>query len=336
MAVMKRSWLVLTAASLVLSLAVPVLYGGMDSIRAASTVPAGTILLVVSMIFGCWLFNAARIRLLVHALGGRLGVRAAVAIVMASEFAGVATPAGAGNPATYLLLLSRQGLPVSSGAAVIAVDQFMDLVFFASAVPIAIALFVLQGGISHPIRVIWLIVALFLAGVTVLILVLRNYRSLVLAAGRLVQRLPRLRRFRFRMARGVLGFRNSVRVLLQMGPGRLLLLYLFCLAHWLLRYGVLPVVVMALDKAVPWGYLFVMQGVLLFIGHVTVLPGGGGGVEVGFSALLTPYMGATATAAALLLWRFGTFYFYLIAGAPVFMVATGRAAGRLMRAQGDH
>lgn len=336
MTVMKRSWLVLTAASLVLSLAVPVLYGGMDSIRAVGAVPTSSILLLIGMIFGCWLFNAARIRLLVRALGGRLRLRTAVATVMASEFAGVATPAGAGNPATYLLLLSRQGLPVSSGAAVIAVDQFMDLVFFASAVPIAVVLFVLEGGISHPLRIIGLVVGLFLAGLTILALVLCNYRTLVLAAGRLVQRLPRLRRFRFRMARGVLRFRNSVRVLLKMGLGRLLLLYLFCLAHWMLRYGVLPVVVLALDKAVPWGYLFVMQGMLLFIGHVTVLPGGGGGVEVGFSALLTPYMGATATAAALLLWRFGTFYFYLIAGAPVFMVATGRAAGRLMQAQNNH
>jgi uncharacterized protein (TIRG00374 family) len=327
---MKRSWLILTGASLVLSLAIPVVYGGVDSIRAVRNVPPSAILLLVGMIMGAWAFNAARIRLLARALGGTLSRRAAFTTVVASEFAGVATPASAGNPATYILLLSRHGLPVSGAAAVVAVDQLTDLVFFGTAMPIAIVLFALDGGISHPLRVAGLMVGLFVLGVATLVLLLHNYRTIMLLIGRLLHRTPRLRRFRMRLARGALRFRYSVRVLLGMGTGSLILLYLYCLGHWMLRYGVLPVVIWVLGKAVPWGYLFVIQGVLLFLGQVSFLPGGGGGVEIGFSALLSPYMGATATAAALLLWRFGTFYWYLIAGAPVFMLVTGKMAGRLM------
>lgn len=325
---MKRSWLILTAASLVLSLAVPVIYGGVDSLRAIRAVSPASIAMLLAMILGAWAFNAARIRLLVRALGGELNRRSAYATVMASEFAGVATPAGAGGPATYLLLLSRHGLSVSGAAAVVAVDQFTDLVFFATAVPVAVVLFAFDGGISHPLRIAALIIGLFVVGLVTLILLLRNYRPIMLAIGRMLHRMPRLRRIRFRLARGVLRFRHSVRVLLGMGLWRLVLLYLYCLGHWMMRYGVLPVLIGLLGHAIPWGYLFVMQGILLFLGQVTVLPGGGGGVEIGFSALLAPYLGATLTATALLLWRFCTFYWYLIAGAPVFMLVTGRAAGR--------
>lgn len=328
---MKRSWLVLTIASLVLSLSIPVLYGGLDSLRAIRAVQPSAILLLIGMIVAAWVFNAMRIRLLVKALGGTLNHRAALTAVIASEFAGVATPAGAGNPATYILLLSRSGLPVSAAAAVVAVDQFINLVFFGTAVPIAVLLFALDGGISHPLRIAGLMVALFVLGLATLVLLLRNYRPIALAVGRVLGRLPRLQRFRFRLARGLLRFRNNVRMLLGMGFPRLVLLYLYCLVHWMLRYGVLPMVVWLLGKAVPWGYLFVMQGILLFLGQVTFLPGGGGGVEVGFSALLAPYLNATSTAAALLLWRFATFYWYLLAGAPVFIVATGRTATRLRK-----
>lgn len=331
---MKRSWLVLTAASLVLSLAIPVVYGGLDSLRAVRAVRPSAILLLIGMIIVAWAFNAARIRLLVQALGGALSCRAALTVVIASEFAGVATPAGAGNPATYIVLLSRYGLSVSSAAAVVAVDQFTNLVFFGTAVPMAVMLFALDGGISHPLRIAGLMVGLLVLGLTALVLLLRNYRSIALTIGRCLQPFPRLRRFRFRLGRGTLRFHDNVHVLLRMGLVRLILLYLYCLLHWMLRYGVLPMVIWLLDQSIPWGYLFIMQGILLFLGQVTFLPGGGGGVEIGFSALLSPYLNASSTAAALLLWRFATFYWYLIAGAPVFMLATGRMAMRLRKLPG--
>lgn len=326
---MKRPWLVLIVISLILSLAIPLLYGGFGSLRTAQAVPLQGLLLLLAMILLAWCCNAARIRLLVKALGGQLRRRDAFTTVIASEFAGVATPAGAGNPATYVLLLSRQGLPVSSGAAVVAVDQFTDLVFFGTTIPVAIVLFVLNGGISHPARVIGLMLALLLLGLALLVLLLRNYHALLLFLGRVLFRFQRLRRFRFRWARGALRFRRSVRILAGMGLGRLGLLYLYCLLHWMLRYSVLPMVILVLGKSIPWGYLFIMQGVLLFVGQVTFLPGGGGGVEIGFSALLTPYLDAATTAAALLLWRFVTFYWYLLAGAPVFILATGKTFARL-------
>jgi len=323
---MKRSWLILTAASLLISLTIPILYGGLDSLHAVRTVSWGAGLLLLLMVLGGWLCNTARIHLLVRALGGSLRLRTVLMIVLASEFAGVATPAGAGNPATYVVLLSRHGMSVSSSAAIIAIDRLTDLVFFGTAIPIAILLFALDSGISHPLRIAALVVVLFLLGLFALVLFLRHYRCLAALLGAILLRTDRLRRFRLRGMRGVLRFRSSIQILLEMGLGRLVLMYLYCLAHWLLRYSILPVVIWIFGQSIPWGYLFVMQGVLLFLGQVTFVPGGGGSVEVGFSALLAPYLSATPTAAALLVWRFTTFYWYLIAGAPVFLLASAQAS----------
>jgi uncharacterized protein (TIRG00374 family) len=326
----KKAWILLIIASLALSVTVPVLYGGMDAIAAVRRISLWAVASLLGMVLGGWLFNAARIRLLARSLGNRLTLGRALATVLSSEFAGLATPANAGLPATYVFLLNRQGLSVAHSVAVVAVDHFMNLVFFATTVPLAIVLYLTGSGISHPSKIGVLVLGLLCAGVMVLVWLLRHYRSVALVIGRLLHRIPRLRPLRFRLARALIQFRHGIRLLLAMGFGKLFLLYLYCLGHWMLRYGILPVLLWYMGKEVPWGYLFVMQGLLLFVGQITFLPGGGGGVEVGFSVMLTPYLDATTTASALLVWRFCTFYWYLLAGAPTFVMTTGETAGRLV------
>lgn len=330
----RRPWLFLIILSITLSVSVPVVYGGFASLTGLTRLPWWGFFLLLGMVLLGWCVNAARVRLLTHSLGGRLRYGDAVMAVVSAEFAGATTPAGAGEPATYVFLLARGGLRAGQGAAVVAVDKFTDLVFFATAIPIALLFYAGGEDISHPSRMMALGVSLVLAGFVLLALLLRNYRRVAIGLGRLLRRAPRLRHSGFRLARALVQFRQSVRFLLTMHRGRLLALYSLCLAHWLLRYSVLPVLLWILGESVPWGYLFVAQGILLFLAQATFLPGGGGGVEVGFSALLLPYLNATSTATALLLWRFFTFYWYLIAGAPVFTVTGGTRARSLLERRG--
>ncbi|MOA66091.1 hypothetical protein D3C78_1927260 [compost metagenome] len=42
------------------------------------------------------------------------------------------------------------------------------------------------------------------------------------------------------------------------------------------------------------------------------------------AALLAPMVGKSTAAAAILIWRAVTYYFYLIAGGPVFLLMLGR------------
>lgn len=319
----KRSWLLLVSLSVVLSLSVPLIYGGLETLRRLDALPWWGFVTLLLMVCAGWACNAARMRILVRGLGARLSRSAALGTVISAEFAGVATPASTGWAATYIYLLRRSGLRLGHGAAVVAVDQLTDLLFFATAIPLALTLLAFRGGISHPPGMLLLSLGLVAGGIALLAGMLRHYRFVARFIGRVMKRIPRLSGLRYRVARWLVQFRSSVRLLLTMGWGRLLGLYLLCVAHWMLRYGVLPVLLWFMRESVPWSYLFLAQGLMLFAGHLTFLPGGGGGVEVSFGALLSPYLDPVTLTVAVLLWRFFTFYWYLIAGAPIFMLTTG-------------
>ncbi len=58
---------------------------------------------------------------------------------------------------------------------------------------------------------------------------------------------------------------------------------------------------------------------------MSLTPGGAGSTELASAALLAPWVGPSTAAAAILIWRLVTFYFYLLVGAPVFLHLLGRA-----------
>ena len=327
---MRKRWLFLIALSVTLSVSIPLLHGGLGSLAELARIPGWGFAVLLLMVIGGWLFNSARVHLLTRSLGCPMSGRRSFGTVIAAEFAGVATPANAGEPATYLYLFSRHGFAVGRSSAMVAVDKSMDLIFFATTLPIALLSYALDGGIGHPLHLTILLAVLILIGLGTLVGLIRYYRPIVLTLGRILHRFPRLRHARFRLARSVIHFRQSVRLLLTMRASRLFLLYFFCLGHWMLRYSILAVLLSLMGASVPWGFLFVVQSLLIFAGQATFLPGGGGGVEIGFSALLSPYLDPMTSASALLVWRFFTFYLYLLAGAPFFLAATGKGGRGLV------
>lgn len=319
---MKASWVALLIMGTGLSLAVPALLSGRASFVALIHLQWWEAALPAAMVFAGWACNAVRLQTISGALGVRLEYRRALSAVIAIEFAGAATPAGAGGPTTLMLLLSRNGLPAARGAAVTTIDHLTDAMFFLTSVPAAVLLLVLHDGISHPARLAALVLSLLGAGIAVLMLLLRYHRPLALRLCQLAGRIPRLRRRRYAVARALLHFRDSMKTVLAMGWRKWAVVYLCCLGHWILRYSVLPVVVWFLGRSVPWGYLLVIQGVLLAAAQWIAVPGGGGSVELGFSALVHPYLDPASAAGILVIWRFFTFYLYLLAGLPFFLSVT--------------
>ena len=331
---MRKHWLLLIVLSLALSLGVPLYLGGLKGLSGLLQLPLGAVVLLLALVFGEWLFHAARLPLLAGALGYRLGLGSAVGTVVAAEFAGLATPAGTGAGATYLFLLNREGFPVGVAAGLSAVNLLIDIVFFATALPVVAMVYLLGDHLGQTLPITGVVIGLPLLGLAALTAVIRYHRRLALWVGRRMHRTPRQRRLRFKLARLLVQFRQSVRMLTRMGLKRLLALYLLCAGRYVLRYALLPVVLLFLDNPVPWEYLFITQAVALFVGVATFLPGGGGGVEVGMGLLLRPYLDAATLSTALLAWRFLTFYWYLIVGGLVFVLNTGRHATSLIAESG--
>lgn len=321
---MRRSlWLV--ALGLALGLSIPLVYGGSGLFRRLATFPPSLLGVVLTMIFVGWNFNAGRLRLMLGGIGQPMAHGRALATVMATEFAFCATPAGSGGPLTYVFLLQRHGVAGTRAAALYALDILMDMLFFATALfVIALALLIhpqqLQVGWQLALLAGLLVGAMALAWYTA-----RHYRSAMQWCGK------RLRAWRVsavsrrRLVRTLLRFRQGLRLTLGLSRARLLAIYLLCVGHWLMRYSILYVLIVGLDRHISWAYSFLIQMLALTIGQFTMLPGGSGGVELGFTALLAPVLDHATLGAVLLMWRFTTYYWYLIAGAPVFALFAGKA-----------
>lgn len=332
---MKRRYYLLAALGLALGLGIPLWLGGGEVWSELAQLSWQRLAALLLMIFACWNINAARLRLLAGGIGTRLRHGRALAIIMATEFAICATPGGSGGPPTYAWLLRSDGLGGSQALAMYAADQLLNMLFFLTALVTLLAHWTLVPSGLHLGWQMTMLGGVLTVGLTLVGLSLRHYRPVMLAAGRLLRHWHVSQRTRLRLARWAIEFRHSLRLIQGSGWRRLLGLSGLCVVHWLLRYSVLYLAVQGLGGTLSWGYAFVVQMLSLTAGQATLLPGGSGGAEASSSLLLAPYLGPSTAAAAILVWRFVTFYWYLIAGAPVFVLLTARPLWRRLTGGGD-
>ncbi len=103
--------------------------------------------------------------------------------------------------------------------------------------------------------------------------------------------------------------------------------FLASVVHVGVRLTVLPALVLTSAAAVPLAPLALWPLGFLYGAAVVPVPGGGGAVEMAFRAALGDAIPVTLFAAALVWWRFYTFYIYILLGA----LAAGRTAMRALR-----
>lgn len=320
---MKRTFL-LIALALAVGAAIPVFIGGRALLPELRSLPTPVWLVALGSVAVGWLINALRLRLVLGGLGQRLGLPRAVAKIMAIEFATNATPAGSGGALAYVYLVAQRGVSSSHAAAMYALDQVLDLTFFLAALLVIAPLLLAGPNEAHLGWQIGALLTLLGGGCVLLWLTVRDYRRVLLWAGRMLHHL-RIRVARRRqLARWILRFRHGLGLLLGLARWRLGLVYVLCVCHWLIRYSILFWIVRGLGEHVPWSYLFLTQMLSFGAGQATLLPGGSGGVELGFSALLAPWLPAATLAAGLIAWRCATYYWLLLAGAGPFVLLIGR------------
>lgn len=319
---MKRlAWL---AVALAMAVALPWALGGGELLGRLRGFPLPLLLALFAMIGVCWTLNALRLRVLLQDEGKALSLPRAVGMVMATEFAICATPGGSGGPLALVALLSRQGVRPARTSAVFAMDQLGDLLCFGLAVA-GVLLYALFHNLSS--RLEWLLfssAALMAAVLLACWAIGRHQRRFVTVSGHLLGRLRMSRPHRWRWARRWLHFVHAFKDTLGMPKPLLALAFLLTCSHWALRFSVLWLVLKGLGSDLQWAWSFLVQILSLSAGQFSLLPGGAGAAELTSAALLAPMVGKSTAAAAILIWRGVTYYFYLLAGAPVFVLMVGK------------
>lgn len=319
---MSRGIVLLVA--LLAAVLIPSLLGGTETWSRLRSFPLHWLLIMFGMILLCWVLNTMRLRLLLGDQRHRVSRRKSLAVVMAAEFAYCATPGGSGGPLTIMALLARSGVRPARGSAVFAMDQLSDLVFFLCALS-GILIYALFQHLSE--RLEWLLTVSAVSmsgGLITCIMVARYHRLLIRLSGRLLIRLDVKGTTRLRWARKLLHFLAAFTDTLKLPFQTLITVFALTCLHWFLRYSVLYLALRGLGADLQWAWCFLIQMVSLSAGQFSLLPGGAGAAELTSAALLTPMVGKSTAAAAILIWRAVTYYFYLLVGGPVFLMMLGR------------
>jgi uncharacterized protein (TIRG00374 family) len=316
-------------AALLLGIAVPLLWSGGQVLAGLRQLPWGALLIGLALIVASWCCNAGRLQLLAGGLGHPLGWWRSLGTVMATEFAICATPGGTGGPLVFTHLVGARGPGGAGALALYAFAQLSDMLVFAVALLVfAISLHDFSNRVMSG-QQIWLLLPFALGVLALAAVALRHYRPVLHISGHALRGLGVSQRWRRRTARWALKFRKGLTLLVRLPRWRLALTLVLCAAHWAARYSVLFLLIDALGKSIPWAYLYAIQMIALGAGQLVPLPGGSGGVELAMSALLAPYLTPTVAAGVVLGWRFATYHWYLLAGAPVFALMAG---GQVWRA----
>lgn len=324
---MRRAGLPLLLA-LLAGIAVPIIWSGGQLLTSLRALPWAALAAGLGLIAFSWCCNAGRLKLLAGGLGHPLGWWRSLGTIMATEFAICATPGGTGGPVVFTHLLARHGPGGAGALALYAFAQLTDMLVFAAALVVfAISLHDLSNRVVSGDQ-LWLMVPLVAGLLTLAVAALRHYRPVLRISGHALSKVGVSRRWQRRSTRWALQFRKGLTLLVGLPRWRLGIVLTLCVAHWAARYSVLFLLIWALGETIPWAYVYAIQMVSLAAGQLIPLPGGSGGVELAMSALLAPYLKPTIAASVVLGWRFATYHWYLLAGAPAFGLLAGSQAWR--------
>jgi hypothetical protein len=275
--------------------------------------------------------RALKIQASARACGIPLGFGTALRVCLAGDFAAAITPARSGAEPSRFLVLAESGTGPAQRVLVLFLELFLEMWSLVLVCTVLAVLFRGRG-----------------ASASGLLALVGGYSTFVLGAGAAGWFLSRrnangppppwatalrLTAARWRAVQRTLrALREAVHSLRTANPALMLLAFGGSVLHVCFKVATLPMLVflgdptfaLSMDSLAP----LVLWPLALFYGGVVVpAPGGGGFIEGAFAATLSNAIPAGIFAAALLWWRFYTFYLYILIGG----LAAGDAALRALR-----
>lgn len=267
--------------------------------------------------------RAFKIRWSARAAGIRISFSTAVRTCLGGDFGAAITPARSGAEPARFFILSESGLASANVLIILYAELFLEVLSLAAVVACVAILFRHAGAVVMTLTGIVGTYAVVVIGVGALALFLAR-RSKSGPPPRWARRL-RLHAGRWRtIQRALRKLRATIDSVEHVNRTPAVCAFLASMVHVAVRLAVLPALVLT-SAAAPLAPLALWPLGFLYGSAVVPAPGGGGAVEVAFRAALGGAIPAALFAAALIWWRFYTFYIYILLGAL-------SAGGTVMRA----
>lgn len=249
---------------------------------------------------------------------------------LAGDFGASVTPARSGAEPARFLVLAEAGVPASQALVVLYAELFLEMLSLATVVAIVAVIFRNAGYVIGALVGVVGLYSVFVLGVACLAIFLsrRPPRSAPPGWARVLF----INERRWHVVERWLGqVRSTVAAMRGLDLRWATASYLASVVHIAVRLVVLPAIVYGAGGTAPLAPLALWPLGLLYGAAVVPAPGGGGAVELAFSAVLRDVIGTRLFAPALLWWRFYTFYIYIVLGA----LAAGRTAMRALKKRNE-
>jgi uncharacterized protein (TIRG00374 family) len=324
-------WL-LTVLSFAATIGVSIyMIAGWSQQGVSLALPASAHLLAMLAVTVEVMARALKIRWSARAAGIDLSLGTALRTCLGGDFGAAITPARSGAEPARFFILSESGLASASVLVILYAELFLE-VFSLAAVVLAAAILFRGAG----------------AAVTTLVGLVGSYAAVVLGVGMAALFLSRrnangppprwARRLRLdagrwrTLQRALRKLRTTIDSVERVDPRPAILAFLASVVHVAVRLTVLPALVLTSAAAIPLAPLALWPLGFLYGAAVVPVPGGGGAVEMAFRAALGADIPVALFAAALIWWRFYTFYIYILLGA----LAAGSTVMRAVRKTEDY
>ena len=277
------------------------------------------------------LTRALKIRWSARAAGIRISLGTAVRTCLGGDFGAAITPARSGAEPARFFILAETGLSASSVLVILYAELFLEVFSLATVVLVVAIVFRHAGAV-----------------VTTLVGLVGTYATVILGIGAMALFLlrrnaggpppPWARRLRLNagrwrtIQRALRKLRATIESVERVNRGPAVGAFFASVVHVAIRLAVLPALVLTSVPSVPVAPLALWPLGFLYGAAVVPAPGGGGAVEVAFRAALGDAIPGELFAAALVWWRFYTFYIYILLGA----VAAGSTVMRAVRRTEDY
>jgi uncharacterized protein (TIRG00374 family) len=245
-----------------------------------------------------------------------LKVITALRTTLAGDFGASITPARSGAEPARFLVLAEAGIPTPSALVILFAELFLESLSLATVVIIVAIVFRHAGVVLGALVGVVGAYAGFVIGIAVVAVVLSR-RHVGDEAPRWAQRLGLGGRRWDVIQRWFAQVRSTVDSVQHIEGRWAFGAYLMSVVHVAMRLCVLPALVLGAGASAPLAPLALWPLGLLYGAAVVPAPGGGGAVELAFRAALARVIGPSLFAAALLWWRFYTFYIYIVLGSFV-------------------
>ena len=261
-----------------------------------------------------------------RAIGLKLPFMTSMRACLAGDFGASVTPARSGAEPARFVVLAESGIPASQTLVVLYVELFLEMLSLATVVTVVAIVFHNAGSVLGALVGVVGLYSAFVLGVAVLAYALAKRPPRSAPPGWALALFINERRWHV-VERWLAQVRVTIEALRNVNLKWIVASFLMSVIHVSVRLVVLPGIVYGAGGNAPLAPLALWPLGFLYGAAVVPAPGGGGAVELAFSAALKDVIGTRLFAPALLWWRFYTFYIYIVLGA----LAAGRTAIRALK-----